>query len=69
MIIKEVECSATFNLGNFQSVKFGMTAMVNMEQSTPDNNQDAAEIMKELRRLINIEAQDQGVKPNSLLRE
>lgn len=65
MKITSVECSATFNLGNYQSVKFGFTADIEHDK---DGRDEVADAMAELRRLINTEAVDQGVKPNQLLK-
>ncbi len=69
MKITSVECSATFNLGNYQSVKFGYTADVhdNDEEGMENNSDEATDVMAELKRLINIEAQAAGVKPAHLL--
>lgn len=62
MKITSVECSATFNLGNYQSVKFGFTAELDKH-----SDETAADAMMQLKRLINIEAEDAGVKKALLL--
>lgn len=62
MTIKTVEVSATFNLGNYQSVKFGFTADIDS-----DDSDDMRDVVQDLKIRVNEEARQAGVKVALLL--